>query len=86
MVNADPQGPKFLVEAFWRNATRASNIPTLLYCLHAHLRSACSPKITNEVFSDSQGALVQGWHVESQVQEDEEDAAPAEGAQRGARR
>ena len=95
MVNADPQGPKFHIEAFDPGEMRPEHrsflycsgfLITRTYCLHAHLRSARSLQITNKVFSDSQGALLQGWHVESQVPEDEEDVAPAEGAQGGARR
>ena len=72
MVNADPQGPKFHIEAFDPGEMRPEHrsflycsgfLITRTYCLHAHLRSARSLQITNKVFSDSQGALLHGtWN------------------------
>ena len=78
MVNSDPMGPKFHIAAFDPGEFRPQQrtffwcpnfLVTRTYCLHSRYQSGQSLCITNKVFSDSAGKVLQGWSIDNQLPE-----------------
>lgn len=84
MVNSDPTGPKFHIEAFDPGELRPETrtffqrpgfLITRTYCLHTDFVPgyAHGIRLKNKLFSDSEGAVLHGWFIGTRNQ-----AAPAD--------